>query len=247
MVARRIDAQCQGFFVLLVLDLSLAVVIGVQILQHGLRCGRLQPRHLRQHLLNGAALLPEHLRIGLQLQRAGGHVQLARAALRQRMEQRHRHKRVHAHATGGQGVVADDTRNAPHAVRGNFVLDGRYKIALAGGHHHHQLVDLVKRRVVRLHPFELLVHRQPQAPANLLQLGDFRVAGRQFAQRENVGVVPAFLQRPHRENEAQIGVKRQQLFLFLQDQPDGFFLAFFTVRARKVTLVYSANVACTAL
>ena len=130
---------------------------------------------------------------------------------------------------------------------GNFILDGGHKVTLAGGHHHGQVVDVVKRGIVGLHTLQLLVHRQAQATANLLQLGDFGVAGGQLAQREHVGVVPALLQRPHREDEAQIGVKRQQLFFLLQNQFDRLFLALFAVRAGKVALVYLANLSLRAL
>ncbi len=125
---------------------------------------------------------------------------------------------------------------------GNLGLNGAHKIALAGRHHHHQVVDGVKGRVIGLHPLQLLVDGQTQAAPDLLQLADFGVAWCQFAQREHLGVVPALLQRPHREDEAQIGVERQQLFFVLQNQLDGLFLALLAVRTGEVTLVHPAHI-----
>ncbi len=121
-------------------------------------------------------------------------------------------------------------------------LNGTYKVAFAGGHYHHQVIDCIECRVFGMYPLQLLVHGQPQATAYLLQLADPGMAGCQLAQGEHVGVVPAFLQRPHGKDEAQIGVEGEQLFLLLQDQLDGFLLPLFAVRTGKVALVHTAYV-----
>ena len=76
-------------------------------------------------------------------------------------------------AKGGQHLVVKLGRYALHTLGADLVLNGADKIALAGGHHHRQIVDSVKRRILHRHPLQLLVHRQAQPPANLLQLGDF--------------------------------------------------------------------------
>ena len=73
------------------------------------------------------------------------------------------------------------------------------------------------------HPHHQFVYRQTQAASNFLQLGSRTAAGTQFANLENIGIVPAFAQRPFGKNKAARVVQRQQFFLIVQDFIDFLF------------------------
>ena len=157
-------------------DLPRAVVVGIQVGDE-LACLRaLHAGHAGQYPLSqGLALRLVGRFVQSQRGRAGGHVHSGNALCRQGLQQRHRHEwiAVANDAVGRQRLVRQRTRDALHTLGADLVLNGADKIALAGGHHHRQIVDSVKRRILHRHPLQLLVHRQAQPPANLLQLGDF--------------------------------------------------------------------------
>ena len=129
---------------------------------------------------------------------------------------------------------------------GDLALNRAYEIPFAGWHHDRQIVDLIKSRIRHTHTFKLLIHRQTQTAPDLLQFGNPGIARCQLAQRENIRVIPPLLQCPHREDKAQIGIKRQQLFLLLKNQLDRLFLALFAMRAGKIALMHPSDILCRA-